>query len=150
MAKTEYDFYDDDKTEEDIPIRTDPLNATSKGSGSRGSGGDGLFAKRTPDLGAAITAALGSGKFQRYPTTSQDQLRPDLNLPRLRPKDKLPDPADAFDWAVPDGAKRPKKKPARDITGLSRKQQKTAVGLPGMAPLFDFLNVYRHRKGGWR
>lgn len=139
----EYTFDDDDDDDELGGVVNKPKGGKANNS---------IFAPPTQDLGKAITDALGSDKVQLYKNTPRSELNPDLRLPRLRPKNKLPDPIDAFDWARPDDVKRPKKgKKPVDITGLSRKQQKKAVGIPGMAPLFDFLNVYRHgKKGKWR
>ena len=153
MAQGEYDFVDDDD-EDDGPALGTVKNANHKKRVSSGFP-KGTFAAPTPDLGEAITKAIGEGKVQRYGNLDRSELGPQAEaLPRLRPKRQLPDPIDAFDWARPDDWKTPKNanKKARSVnlTGLSRKQQKNAVAIPGMAPLFDFLNLYRKANGGWR
>lgn len=141
----EYDF--DDEDDDDMVALATVDNAMGKRSGGKKQK---PYADYIPDLGEAITNALGEGKVQRYPNLDEGEIvRP---LPKLRPGNQLPDPDNAFDWARPDNVKQPKKpnKKPTDVTGLTRKQKKKAVNVPGIAPLFDFLNMYRHAKGGWK
>jgi len=146
----EYDFNDD---EEDEGFGSTRLDTVKNANGKRVSSGknkESVFAPRTPDLGAAIDTAVASGKVQRYGKDAGMNGPMAESIPRLRPKNKLPNPEDAFDWARPDDVKRRKKGKNPNMLGLNNKQAKSFVQVPGMAGLFDFLNVYRKAKGGWR
>jgi len=149
MAGNEYDFNDDD----DEGFGSTRLDTVKNANGKRTSSGkkkEGVFAPRTPDLGAAIDTAVASGKTQRYPESHGMNGPMAQSIPRLRPKNKLPNPVDAFDWARPDDVKPRKKGKMPNMLGLDNKTAKSFVQVPGLAGIFDFLNVYRKANGGWR
>lgn len=140
----EYDFSDDEdegfgSTRLDTVKRMPP--ETKKNN---------IFAPRTPNLSKAINTAAATGKVQRYPDSQGMNGDMAQAIPRLRPKNKLPHHVDAFDWARPDDVKPRKKGKMPNMLGLDNKQAKSFVQVPGMAGLFDFLNVYRNAKGGWK
>lgn len=99
----------------------------------------------------AINRAVKTGKTQRYP----DFFSPNVQLPYLRPKNQVPQVEEAFAWAYPDlglnkkgKPKKPNAKRDANVLGLSKKQQRKAVAIPGLTPILDFMSVYLASEGG--